>query len=130
MFKFEFDDGAGILIVRVLGVWTMPEIERYGREAGSQFRSARFKAGSLRLLVDCSGGHICPRDLVEPLGRAGMQHSRGDDRAAMVVGSSLSKLQVKRMSEGAPAQIFNSEREARIWLAEMAAAGRQTAAAA
>jgi hypothetical protein len=116
MFEFEFDALAGILVVRVLGVWTLPEVQRYGREAAGQFASARAKAGRLRLLIDCSKGHICPQDLVEPLARAGLQHSRNDDSAALVVSSSLMKLQVKRMMTDAPVNMFVSESAAKSWL--------------
>ena len=130
MFQFEFDEATGILRVRVLGTWTLAEVERYGREAAGQFAAARRKAGSLLLLIDCSQGYICPQALVDPLARAGMQHARHDDRAALVVNSSLMKLQVKRMTGDAPNTMFISEGAAQTWLTAHEGAGQAKADAA
>ncbi len=45
-----------------------------------------------------------------------MQHARPDDRVALVVASTLLKLQMKRMIGDAPTPIFLSTREAAGWL--------------
>jgi hypothetical protein len=116
MFKFAFDPAAGILQVRVAGSWTMPEVERYAREAGPQFAAARRNAGTLRLLLDLGGANILSQELMDPLAKAGMQYSRADDRVALVVGSTLLKLQMRRMLGEAPVPIFLSAKEAAGWL--------------
>lgn len=116
MFSFSFDAAVGILCVTVMGSWTLPEVERYAREAGLQFPRARQSAGQLRLLIDLSAADVLSQALMVPLAKAGMQYARADDRVALVVGSTLLKLQMKRMIGGAPAGIFLSEREARGWL--------------
>lgn len=117
MFSFSFDDAVGILRVEVDGSWTMPEVARYGREAGPQFREARHRAGSLRLLVDLRRTQILNQEVIRPLGEAGMQFARADDRVALLVSSSLLKLQMKRMVGDAPANIFMVEDAAVAWLA-------------
>ena len=118
MFEFTFDEATGVLRMKVTGTWTLPEIERYGQEAGRRFAAARAEAGALRLLIDCSAGYICPADLVQPLARAGMQYIRQDDRTAVLVTSSLLKLQIKRMlgADGEPVGMFMSENAAITWL--------------
>ena len=97
MFTFEFEPGSGILCVRVAGMWTMPEVERYGREVGGQFAAARAHAGALRLLIELSRTEILSQNLLQPLAEAGMRYSQPEDLVAMVVVSSLMKLQMKRM---------------------------------
>ncbi len=119
MFNFAYDPAAGILRVTVLGSWTMPEVERYAREAGPQFAKAREAAGLLRLLVDLSATDVLSQALMEPLAKAGMQYSLADDRVALVVGSVLLKLQMKRMVGDAPAAIFLSDEAAVTWLASV-----------
>ena len=116
MFSFEYDAAQGILIVRVEGMWTLPEVARYGREAGPQFEAARIRAGSLRLLVELSRTEVLSQNILAPLAKAGMQFAREDDRVALVVASSLMKLQMRRMIGEAPANIFVSEQAARMWL--------------
>lgn len=116
MFHFSFEPASGILRVDVAGSWTLPEVERYGREAGPQFADARKAAGSLRLLVDLSETEILSQSVIDPLAKAGMQYSRADDRVALVVGSTLLKLQMKRMIGDAPVPIFLSAKEAATWL--------------
>ncbi len=116
MFNFTFDPAEGILCVRVVGSWTLPEVERYGREAGAQFAVARQRAGLLRLLVDLSETDILSQSVMDPLAKAGMQYARADDRVALVVNSTLLKLQMKRMIGDAPAAIFVTVDEAAAWL--------------
>lgn len=116
MFHFTFEPASGILYVKVVGAWTMPEVERYGREAGGRFADARKAAGSLRLLVDLSEAEILSQSVIDPLARAGMQYARPDDRVALVVASTLLKLQMKRMIGDAPTPIFLSTRDAAAWL--------------
>lgn len=116
MFNFAFDSASGILSVKVIGSWTMPEVERYAREAGGQFDIARKAAGSLRLLVDLSDAEILSQSIIEPLAKAGMQYSRPDDRVALVVGTTLLKLQMRRMIGDAPTPIYLSVKDAADWL--------------
>ncbi len=82
----------------------------------SSFRTRRKAAGRLRLLVDLSDAEILSQSVIEPLARAGMQYSRADDRVALVVASTLLKLQMKRMIGDAPTPIFLSTKDAAGWL--------------
>jgi len=116
MFEFRFDESSGILRVVVLGTWAQAEIERYGCEAGKQFAAARRRFGALRLLIDCSAGYVCPRDLVESLAESGLQHRLDGDRVAMVVSSGIIRLQIKRMMGMVPPDMFDSDSAARAWL--------------
>lgn len=116
MFDFHFEPRTGILHVHVNGSWTLPEVDRYAREAGPRFARARQDFGSLRLLVDLSATRILSQEVIDPLARAGMQYSRADDRVAIVVASMLMKLQMKRMIGDAPAPIFLAADEAAAWL--------------
>ena len=126
MFNFAFDPSAGVLQVRVNGSWTIAEVERYAREAGVQFGAARKEVGLLRLLIDLTGAHVLSQELMDPLAKAGMQYSRADDRVALAVGSTLLKLQMRRMLGDAPVPIFLSTKDAMDWLLsdkEVSAAG-------
>jgi len=116
MFNFAFEQPTGILRVDVAGSWTLPEVERYGLEAGLQFAKARPQAGLLRLLVNLSRTEVLSQAVIDPLAKAGMQFSRPDDRVALVVSSMLMKLQMKRMISDAPTPIFVSDEEAASWL--------------
>lgn len=116
MFHFAFDSRTGILCVSVVGLWTMPEVERYAREAGPQFMQARKAVGSLRLLIDLTGTEVLSQAIIEPLAKAGMQYSRGDDRVALVVNSTLMKMQMKRMIGNAPTPIYLERGLAEAWL--------------
>lgn len=116
MFHFSFDPGSGILTVSVEGAWTLPEVERYAREAGLQFTAARRQAGRLRLLIDLLQTDVLSQAIIEPLAKAGMQYSQPDDSVALVVPSTLMKIQMKRMIGNAPNPIFLSLDEATNWL--------------
>ena len=116
MFNFAFDPSQGILTVAVNGSWSTAEVERYAREAGPAFERAREKAGFLRLFIDLRATHVLSQALMDPLAKAGMQYSRADDRVALVVASTLLKLQMRRMLGEAPVPIFLSADEAETWL--------------
>jgi len=116
MFNFVFDSSKGILTVSVSGSWTLPEVDRYAREAGPAFEKAREKVGSLRLLIDLGSADVLSQALMDPLAKAGMQYSRADDRVALVVASILLKLQMRRMLGDAPVPIFLSAKEAETWI--------------
>ena len=116
MFNFVYDQTAGVLQVRVNGSWTISEVERYAREAGARFNAARKESGSLRYLIDLTGAHVLSQELMDPLAKAGMQYSQADDRVALVVGSTLLKIQMRRMLGEAPVPIFLSVKEGMDWL--------------
>lgn len=116
MFAFDFEEATGIMRITIVGAWTLPEIERYAREAGPQFATARSKAGALRLLLDNTRGALMPPDLVEPMLRAAKSIGRRDDRVAMVVASSLVKVQTRNVFANQAWGLFISEGAARIWL--------------
>lgn len=116
MFNFSFDPSVGVLQVSVAGSWTAAEVERYAREARVQFTDARKTVGNLRLLIDLGAAHVLSQELMDPLAKAGMQYSQPDDRVAMIVGSTLLKLQMRRMLGEAPVPIFLSATEAMSWM--------------
>ncbi|MBO9574809.1 MAG: STAS/SEC14 domain-containing protein [Sphingobium sp.] len=116
MFNFAFEPDNGILTVKVVGNWTLPEVDRYAREAGPQFSDARKRTGHLRLLIDLLDTVVLSQAIIEPLGKAGMQYSKPDDRVALVVNSTLMKMQMRRMIGNAPTPIFLSLTEATDWL--------------
>jgi hypothetical protein len=116
MYEFKFDPTTGILRVKVVRSWTLPEVERYGRETGPQFALARSQTGRLLLLLDLQQTDILSQEILDPLAKAGMQHSQASDRVAIFVKSMLLKLQMKRMIGEAPTPIFLSLEEAEAWL--------------
>jgi len=116
MFNFTYHRSSGVLQVSVDGSWTLDEVQCYARDAGTQFAAARKQSGSLRLLIDLAAAHVLSQELMDPLATAGMQYARADDRVALAVGSTLLKLQMRRMLGDAPVPIFLSTKEAMNWL--------------
>lgn len=122
MFSFSFDSQAGILMVRPVGAWTLDEIGRYSDELAIHVPKARRAAGELRLLIDNRACQLATRELAEPLGRAGAQVAAVDDRIAIIVSTTLMKMQTKRLLGAAPHGVFLTEEEGRAWLTSPAKA--------
>jgi hypothetical protein len=120
MFRFEFDEDDGILVLRISGTWTDAEVLRLGREIGPQFSEARRKVGALRFLVDKTQGEVIPEGMGQPLIAAGARVGQPDDRVAMLVSSSLMKSQSKQVFTHERAGTFVSENAARTWLTALA----------
>ena len=82
MYSFSFDAAAGILCIKVMGSWTLPEVERYAREAGLQFPRARQSAGQLRLLIDPQSSYVTN-------GTAAMNRAKDDEIIAAFFGAAF-----------------------------------------
>jgi len=116
MYSFQFDAADGILGVRVSGIWTATTVEQYRRDLGIEAEAARKRAGKLRLLFNAIGYAVQTQDVA----RSAQQFDRvvlPGDRVAVVIDTSLLKLQARRVFSGWDRiELFVAEDDARAWL--------------
>lgn len=116
-FSVRRDVATGIVYVTGEGFWTVADIDRHFEKLGNSVKSARTAADHVRALVDLRGAATQSPELVSHLAnRAGAVYAEGD-RIAIVVGSSLAKMQMRRVVQRAEFEIFLAPDAAETWLA-------------
>ncbi len=115
MIKLSYDEDQNLITVRSEGFLDAMQVREYGRELRAITHAARRKCGRALTLVFAS--EVVQSDEV----MAEFAALREDfdferDRMAVIVSTSLSKLQIKRSFVSEMQQAFVSERAARMWL--------------
>lgn len=117
MYSLTFDNAAGVLVVTFEGFTPDEELARYEQDLRAGIADARRRVGRLRLLIDAIRGQVLPAAAAERLKTIEARLVRSpDDRVAVVLNSTLLKLQLKRIVSGDQTRIFQSDDEARAWL--------------
>lgn len=117
MFKIGFEPETGILRSENKGFWTADEARRYMEEIARQASQARRTAGALKLLVDGREADVVPADTAAVLADFERRIiAAPTDRVAVVVGSSLAKMQTRRNFASPQSEIFVSPSAAETWL--------------
>lgn len=127
MYKFNFDQDGGILEVRARGVWTPETVMRYRSDLAVEAVAARAQAGRLKLLFNAVEFSVQPQDAADKIQLVERVAIEPGDRVAVLLASSLLKLQARRVFEGwSNLDLFVSENAARTWLqaGDAVAAGR------
>ena len=117
MYKFNFDQDGGILEVRARGVWTPETVMRYRSDLAVEAVAARAQAGRLKLLFNAVEFSVQPQDAAEKIQLVERVAIEPGDSVAVLLASSLLKLQARRVFEGwSNLDLFVSENAARTWL--------------
>lgn len=117
MYSIEFDSGGGMIRVLASGFWSLVEATTFRDELAESIRDARRRCGFVRILIDASASSIQMQNVSEafrPLQEAAI-HSR-NDCIAIVVGSTLVKLQARRILTSDQAGVFLTMPDAESWL--------------
>lgn len=117
MYQFEYCADAGILEVRVRGLWTAETVASYTAALRRQAAAARAHAGRLKLLVNATNAPVQPDEAAQRLNLLREILSEPGDRVAVLVASNLVKAQSRTIIEDwTNANIFVSDNAARTWL--------------
>ena len=117
LYKIRFDDLLGIVRTSVQGFWNMGEAERYIRDLESVVGELRRRGERVRVLVDRRGSPFFSSAVAERFGRMNREVYGGhDDRIAIVVDSSLAKIQLGRLLTHVGSKAFLSLGAAETWL--------------
>lgn len=116
MYDIAYDRDVGI--VRILGLQSnRPEdLDSYLALLIDVYRRCRSDHKILRAVVDLRGAPVRTQAIAERLQRSGKELYRTGDRVALVVGSSLFKMQLRRIIVPEIQEIFLDTDEAEAWL--------------
>jgi hypothetical protein len=117
MFTLDHDTSNEMLTVTTQGFWTLEEVDTFAAKLKLGVSEFTVCNRPLKLLIDSRDASIQTASVVaklEQLSNDLLSHS--SDRIAIVVGSTLKRLQVSRSLPIEQAQVFTNVSAARSWL--------------
>ncbi|HEX7782779.1 MAG TPA: hypothetical protein VF509_08225 [Sphingobium sp.] len=115
-FVVKLNPATGVIQVVGSGFWTPQDVDRHFGKLGDVVRSVRQSGRQIRVLVNLSGVPPQSLETVERIGVASARIYAKEDRIAIIVDSSLAKMQMRRVVREAQHQIFLSPNAAMTWL--------------
>lgn len=116
MIETAYDPVTGIVHSRSVGLLTIEEVGSATRRTRELMQRARDEHGRALYLVDARETMVQPREVIEEIERWGSFLDHPDDRMAVVLASTLSKLQTERVFRSDQERAFLSIEAARDWL--------------
>jgi hypothetical protein len=120
-YSLHMETGAGILHSNVVGYWSAQDATDYVADMKRLILECRKRQGYAKLLVDRTVAQVHSQDVTQILAELNAFLAPGDF-LAMILSSTLSKMQMGRLTVHENTRAFSSERDARAWLASNGAA--------
>lgn len=116
MLTAHYDKKTGLIRSHSSGFLEVEEVRRYLADLKSAVSEARRHSGAVRLLIDSTGSVVQSAEVMEEFMRAESLITGANDRMALIVPSSLSRIQASRNFSSDREKAFTSEAEALEWL--------------
>ena len=116
MFTVDYEEAAGIVRYTSGGFLSLDEVRSYGLAVQDALARSRRRFGSVRMLVLSVDSVIQSAEVMEAVREDTAWMSDPDDRMAIVISSSLARMQAARTFGTDRQRAFATEAEARTWL--------------
>jgi len=116
LFEIRHDEDLEIIRVSGVGVQRVEDVDRYLAELGRSIAAMRARRGPIRLLADLRHSPVRSQPVAERLRLGNLTLYRAGDRVALLVESSLMKMQLRRNLVPEYQAIFMSANAAETWL--------------
>lgn len=111
-----FDAAMGAIRVEATGTWTMQQADLHCIQLTALVEDMRMRTGRVRIFVDRRGVETQAPAIIDRIAGGLDSILRSGDRVAVLVASSLVKMQVRRSVDLSIYELFISERAAFLWL--------------
>lgn len=118
LYEIARDDRLKILRINRVAVQHLTDVDRYLAVIGEVVRDARLRFGRVRVLADLRNSPVRTQEAAERLRTGNLALYRTGDRVALIVESSLLKMQLRRTLVEYQ-NIFLSPNAAETWLTAM-----------
>lgn len=115
LYEIVRDDRVRILRINSVAVQQLADVDRYLAILGDVVRDARLRFGKVRILADLRNSPIRTQEAAERMRTGNLALYRDGDRVALIVESSLLKMQLRRTLVEYQ-NIFLSPSAAETWL--------------
>ena len=117
MYHFEFDVEKRLLHSAMSGYWSMDDFHIFYKDYFTELKRLAQKYGRFRALTDLRDFPVQSMEVTEAFSRITPDTlALNTGPWAMVMGSNIGKMQVKRAVKGAKIGIFNNYEDAMAWL--------------
>ena len=115
MFTIHTDTRRRLVMIKIAGMLTIDQVRELYRQEHDAIRAMGCPIGEHLVLVDLTA---CPLQLQDIDGafKNGIEASTKAKRLAMVTGSSLARMQARRILRRSDAGMFETEAEALTWM--------------
>jgi len=115
---FHVEPRNDVIVVRARGLWTVAEVQAHFRSLTVAMELQRKRKGAASVMVDLRDALVQSAEVAAEVKIETARLYKGQDRAAVICGSMLQLLQMRKV--GAPGYACHvlSEEEALAWLAE------------
>ncbi|MDO6416471.1 hypothetical protein Q4F19_18960 [Sphingomonas sp. BIUV-7] len=114
--EYRNDGAAGIVRIKGSGLWSVAMIEEHFGELKAMLSALREQGKAVRVLVDMSGAAVQPPEVAAVIRTATQDIYEPGDRIAMIVGSTLAKMQMRRLVDNDVMKLFVSAQASENWL--------------
>ena len=115
-FTLHVEPQTGVVHSVFHGFWTTKDCDRYDVELTRFVTAARSTYGAALVMVDRRETGVQSQDVIERYYRLNRLVYQEGDHLAIIVSSSLAKLQIRRAMDSRWSKAFMSEDAARTWL--------------
>lgn len=112
----EFDTGTGQVLSKSSGFWSIPQIRAFFIDWKSAVRQIHARGQRVSALVDLSAGQVQNAEVAAYIASATTGLYSAGDAVAMVVPTSLAKMQMRRVLDPQAHGFFLSHSAAETWL--------------
>ena len=112
----HIDERKRIVVVEGSGLWDMDLFVKYSPVLADCIAKARSRYQRVLVLGDFGAIDIIPAEVATQMAQWSKDTYRAGDSAAIVLSSSLGKLQIKRILNNAHTEFFDSRVQAEHWL--------------
>lgn len=116
MFEFRILDSKKMLAFSMEGLLSIADAEKFNAHVRANIAKARMQLGSLRMLGDARNAPVKQMEISQILDPPSKYLVGRQDRYAIVVATTLHKLQVSRVIDDLRAKVFLAIEEAEEWL--------------
>jgi hypothetical protein len=117
MYRINFNEKQGLLELTLSGFWTLEIVNAFQKDAASVVMKYSKRFPNFGILSDSRELALMSTEVSEAFGEGSREFARQHrGRFAIIVKSSLSKMQAKRVTGDQEPRLFTEVGEAREWL--------------
>ncbi|HEX7853458.1 MAG TPA: STAS/SEC14 domain-containing protein [Sphingobium sp.] len=122
MISVSYEEESGIVCTIASGLASVEEFEAYMPRAVELMQRSRARHGRSLHLVDAADNPVQARDTFDHITEVSSPAMEDEDRCAVIVHSTLARMQINRMGDSFVRRFFADREEARTWLLDEAQA--------
>jgi hypothetical protein len=116
LYDIELDPQGCLIMVRTRGFWSVEDVDAYFGVLNELVSASRARFGRVKLLADVTEAPIQSPEVAGRFAMGNAIFREPGDKMALITGSSLQKMQIRRALTSDRTQVFVSRSAALMWI--------------